>query len=284
MNIQNIIQSIIPWFFSSGLKIIGILIIALIVNKIGKFLIEKTIRELVKPDRQAADYEEAEKKRENTLIKVFDSILKIAILVVIILTILPELGININGLLAGAGIIGLAVGLGARALIQDFLAGIFIILENVYRIGDSVCLDNTCGTVQDITLRKTVLRDLDGVEHHIANGTIKKASNRSKDFARVNFDIGIAYDSNLEKVIEVVNKVGKELSEDPQWKDDILEAPEFNRVNEFADSAIIVKILGRTKPSRQWAVTGELRKRLKIAFDQESIEIPFPQVTVWTKK
>lgn len=283
MNIQNFVQSIIPWFFSNGIKIIAVLIIAFLADRIGRFFIDKSIRELVKPDRAVPDYREAEKKREDTLIKIFNNILRILILVVVVLTILPQIGVNITGLLAGAGVIGIAIGLGARSLIQDFLAGIFIILENEYRIGDVVCLDSTCGLVQDITLRKTILRDLDGVEHHISNGSITKASNLSKDFARVNLDIGIAYDSNLEKVIEVVNRVGKELAQDPKWKEDILKAPQFNRVNDFADSAIIIKILGETKPLKQWAVAGELRKRLKIAFDKENIEIPFPQMSVWPK-
>jgi len=283
MDPQNFIQLIIPWFYSSGIKIIGVLIIAFLADRVGRFFIDKSVRELVKPDKAVPDYREAEKKREDTLNKIFNNILRILILVVVVLTILPQIGINITGLLAGAGVIGIAIGLGARSLIQDFLAGIFIILENEYRIGDVVCLDDTCGLVQDITLRKTVLRNLDGAEHHISNGSIKKASNLSKDFARVNLDIGIAYNSNLEKVIEVVNRVGKELTEDPEWKDDILKPPQFNRVNDFADSAIIIKILGETKPLKQWAVAGELRKRLKIAFDKEEIEIPFPQVSVWTR-
>ncbi len=283
MDLQNFIQSIIPWFYSSGIKIIGVLVIAFLADRVGRFFIDKSIRELVKPDKAVPDYRDAEKKREDTLIKIFNNILRILILVVVVLTILPQVGVNITGLLAGAGVMGIAIGLGARSLIQDFLAGIFIILENEYRIGDVVCLDDTCGLVQDITLRKTVLRNLDGAEHHISNGSIKKASNLSKDFARVNLDIGIAYSSNLEKVIEVVNRVGKELTEDPEWKDDILKPPQFNRVNDFADSAIIIKILGETKPLKQWAVAGELRKRLKIAFDKEEIEIPFPQVSVWTR-
>ncbi|HEC92798.1 MAG TPA: mechanosensitive ion channel family protein, partial [Candidatus Atribacteria bacterium] len=241
------------------------------------------VRELVKPDMAVPDYKEAERKREDTLIKIFNNILRITILIVIVLTILPQLGIDITGLLAGAGIVGIALGLGARSLIQDFLAGIFIILENVYRIGDVVCLDGTCGAVENITLRKTVLRDLDGVEHHISNGSIKKASNLSKDFARVNLNVGVAYNSDLEKVIEVVNKVGNELAQDAQWKDDILKPPQFLRVDDFADSAIIIKIVGDTKPLKQWAVAGELRKRLKIAFDKENIEIPFPQIVVWPR-
>lgn len=283
MDFSNITQSIIPWFYSSGIKIITVLIIAFLADRIGRIFIDKSVRELVKPDKAVPDYREAEKKREDTLIKIFNNVLRILILMVVILTILPRIGINITGLLAGAGVIGIAIGLGARSLIQDFLAGIFIILENEYRIGDVVCLDSTCGLVQDITLRKTVLRDLDGAEHHISNGSIKKASNLSKDFARVNLDIGIAYNSDLEKVIEVVNRIGKELAEDPEWKDKILKAPQFNRVNDFADSAIIIKTLGETKPLQQWAVAGELRKRLKIAFDKENIEIPFPQMTIWPK-
>ena len=138
-------------------------------------------------------------------------------------------------------------------------------------------MGGTCGSVEDITLRKTIVRDLDGTVHHIPNGEIKRASNKSKDFARVNLEVGVSYSDDLEKVIEVVNKVGQELAEDPEWKNDIIKAPHFLRVNDFADSAVMIKILGDTKPSKQWAVTGEFRKRLKIAFDKEGIEIPFPQ-------
>ncbi len=282
-DIYRISESLVPWFFSTGLKIIGILVAAVVADKVGRFFIDKSVRELVKPDMAVPDYKEAERKREDTLIKIFNNILRITILIVIVLTILPQLGIDITGLLAGAGIVGIALGLGARSLIQDFLAGIFIILENVYRIGDVVCLDGTCGAVENITLRKTVLRDLDGVEHHISNGSIKKASNLSKDFARVNLNVSVAYNSDLEKVIEVVNKVGNELAQDAQWKDDILKPPQFLRVDDFADSAIIIKIVGDTKPLKQWAVAGELRKRLKIAFDKENIEIPFPQIVVWPR-
>jgi len=283
MDIQNILSSISSWFFSSGVKIIGILIVALIADRVGRLFIEKSIRELVKPDMAASDYKEAEKKREDTLIKIFNNILRIIILLVVALTVLPQVGINPTGFLAGAGVVGIAIGLGARSLIQDFLAGVFIILENVYRIGDVVCLDGTCGSVQDISLRKTILRDLDGTEHHVSNGTIKKASNLSKDFSRINLDIGVSYSADLEKVAEIVNRIGEEMSEDPSWEKDILKAPVFERVNDFADSSVVIKILGETKPLRQWAVTGELRKRIKIAFDKEGIEIPFPQMSVWQK-
>lgn len=282
MNLQNLQNILLNWFLSHGAKIIAILIGAYLINHFGKIFIEKTVRKLIKPEQVVKD-PEAEKKREDTLIKIFNSTLSMVVWVMAILMVLSEFGISIGPLIVGAGIIGIALGFGAQYIIRDFLAGIFIILEDQYRVGDVINIANTGGLVQDVTLRKTVLRDLDGVEHHIPNGEIRKASNLSKGFARVNLNIGVAYKENLEHVIEVVNRVGKELAEEPQWEDKIITAPQFLRVDDFADSAIIIKVLGDTKPLKQWEVTGELRKRLKIAFDKEDIEIPFPQMSVWPR-
>jgi small conductance mechanosensitive channel len=183
-------------------------------------------------------------------------------------------------LLAAAGIAGLALGFGGQYLIRDLITGFFIIAENQYRIGDVVCFDGTCGSVEDISMRMTTLRDLDGVVHHIPHGEIKKVSNLSKYFARINLDVRVPYDCNLEKVIKVIDKVGEDLAKDPEWADKILKTPQFLRVNNFGESAIIVKIVGETRSLKQWAVTGELRKRIKIAFDKEKIKIPLPQVVV----
>jgi small conductance mechanosensitive channel len=157
-------------------------------------------------------------------------------------------------------------------------------LENQYRVGDVVCFDSTCGLVEDITLRMTSLRDLDGTVHHVPHGEVKKVPNLTKNYSRVNMNIGVSYDSDLEVVISTIDKVGQELAEDPQWKDFILTPPRFLRVDDFADSAIMVKILGDTQPIKQWDVAGELRKRLKIAFDRAGIEIPFPQRVVHQPK
>ncbi|PIX92257.1 mechanosensitive ion channel family protein, partial [Candidatus Kuenenbacteria bacterium CG_4_10_14_3_um_filter_39_14] len=227
---------------------------------------------------------EAERKRENTLIRIFTVSLGILIWLLALLMILQEVGIAVGPLLAAAGIAGLAFGFGGQYLIRDLISGLFIIMENQYRIGDVVCFDGTCGLVEDISMRMTTLRDLDGIVHHVPHGEIKRVSNLSKQFARVNLNIGISYSSNLEQVISVVNKIGKELSEDPAWKEHILTAPQFLRIDDFGDSAIVIKILGDTKPLKQWDVTGELRKRLKIAFDQGGIEIPFPQRVVHQAK
>ena len=282
MSFSDLIPKLTNWFFAHGIKIIGIVVASYLIVKFGKIFIEKAVRKAVVSDHFLT--KEAERKREDTLIRIFNAALKVVVWLVAILTILPEVGINVGPLLAGAGIAGVAIGFGAQYMVRDFIAGLFIILENQYRIGDVVCFDGTCGLVEDIDLRKTVLRDLDGIVHNIPNGEIKKASNLSKDFARVNLNVGVSYDSDLEKVIEVVNRVGKELAEDPNWKEFIIKPPQFLRVENFADSAIIIKILGETQPLKQWDVTGELRKRIKIAFDKEGIEIPFQQIVVWRKE
>lgn len=280
--IQKFIQIFIPWFFQSGVKIIAIILSAYFVRRFGMIFIEKIIRKAIVSDAFLA--KEAEKKREDTLIRIVSGTLKIAVLVMALLMILSEIGIAIGPLLAAAGIAGLAFGFGGQYLIRDLISGLFIILENQYRVGDVVCLDATCGLVEDINLRMTILRDLDGTVHHVPNGEIKKSSNLSKNFSRVNLNINVAYDSNLEKVIDVINRVGNELAKDPQWKDFIIKPPQFLRVDDFADSAVVIKILGETQPLKQWDVTGELRKRIKIAFDKERIEIPFPQRVVHQAK
>lgn len=272
------IDAIFPWLLDHGIKIIIIAAGAWLLYKILARLIIRMIRLAVVADQNGS--EEAEKKREDTLIRIFNGALKIILITLAILMILQEAGLKIGPILAGAGIAGVAVGFGGQYLIKDVITGLFIIIENQYRIGDVVNIDGTSGSVQDIGLRKTTLRDLDGTVHHIPHGTITLVSNLSKDFARVNLDIGVAYDTNFERLIEIINRTGDELAEDPEYKEFIISPPKFLRVNEFADSAIIVKILGETKPLKQWEIAGEYRKRLKIAFDREGIEIPFPQRVV----
>ena len=266
---------LIPWLLSSGVRIVGILIAAFFINKIITRFIDKTVRLVVVPDNYSS--RESEKKREDTLIQIFSISSKIAIFTIFILMVLQEFGVSIGPILAAAGIVGLAFGFGGQYLIRDIISGLFIILENQYRIGDVVKFENLGGVVEKISLRMTTLRDLDGTVHHIPHGEIKEVSNYSKDFSRVNLDIGVSYGAKLEKVIEVVNKTGIELAEDAKFKEFIIKAPQFLRVNDFADSSVMIKILGETLPSKQWEITGELRKKLKIAFDREGIEIPFPQ-------
>jgi small conductance mechanosensitive channel len=194
--------------------------------------------------------------------------------------IIEQFGVEIGPLLAAAGIVGLAFGFGGQYLIRDIITGLFIIIENQYRITDVVNINGISGSVENITLRKTTLRDMNGTVHHVPHGEIKIVSNLTKDFSRVNMNIGIAYNTNLEHVIRVVNEVGAELAKDPYFKEFITQPIQFVRVDDFADSALIIKVLGETKVLKQWEVAGEFRKRIKIAFDNEGIEIPFPQMVV----
>lgn len=276
--LEKWIDPIIPWLLDHGIKILIIAVVAWLLNIILSRIIIKTVKIAVAPDKNMPP--EAEKKREDTLIQIFNGALRIVLILIALMMILQEAGLEIGPILAGAGIIGLAFGFGGQYLIRDIITGLFIILENQYRIGDVVNIDGTSGSVEEITLRVTTLRDLNGTNHHIPHGDIKRVANLSKKFARINLDMGVAYDTNIEHAKDIINKVGNEIAEDPKYKEFIIKPPQFLRVNEFADSAIIIKILGETKPLKQWEITGELRKRLKEAFDKEGIEIPFPQRVV----
>lgn len=264
-----------PWMLTHGIRIFLVAIFAWILYRYINIVIRKIV--LMSMVSDADKNSEAERKRKDTLSRIFSWVTRILILTMATLIILQEVGVPIGPILAGAGILGLALGFGGQYLIRDLISGFFIILENQYRIGDVVNLDGTSGLVEDISLRLTTLRDLDGNVHHVPHGEIKRVSNLSKYFSRVNLNIGIAYHSKLDHVIEVVNKIGNEMAEDPIWKEHILKAPQFLRIDNFADSAIEIKIIGETPAHKKWDVTGELRKRIKLAFDQEGIEIPFPQ-------
>jgi len=205
----------------------------------------------------------------------------IFIIIAAIFMILSEVGIDITPLLAGAGVAGIAIGFGAQSLIRDLLSGLFIILEDQYGKGDWVQLAGVNGMVEGVNLRRTVLRDLDGNVHSIPNGEVRLSTNYTKEWARVNLIIPVAYGEDLDHVTEVINRVGEELAKDETFGPIIMKAPRVLRVDNFGDSGIDMKILGETKPMRQWEVTGELRKRIKKAFDEEGIEIPWPHVKLY---
>ena len=268
-------SKIMTWLLDDGLKVMAIVIIAFLVIKITGRILRKTIQFIVKSHSEAERI--AEQKREETLERIIVGAFVVSVVIVAMLMILQQLGVKIGPILAGAGIVGLAVGFGGQYLIKDLISGLFIVLENQYRIGDVVSLNSTGGIVEDITLRMTTLRDMDGTVHHIPHGEIKMVANLSKRFARVNINVGVSYRAELDQVIEVINEVGQAMADDAYWGKMIISPPKFLRVEDFGDSAVILKIIGETLPIKQWEVSGELRKRLKQAFDREGIEIPFPQ-------
>ena len=272
-------ESIQMWFLKDGVGILTILLVG-----IGLwFALEKFLPPIVRRSVAKAKGESKEgiEKRRRTLLSVFIGLGKIVIVIAVIFMMLSELNIPIGPVLAGFGIAGIAVGFGAQYLIRDLIAGTLIILENQYRVGDVVKIADFAGLVEEINLRKTMLRDLDGIVHHVPNGEIRVASNYTRHFARVNLDVSVAYGTDLDHAISVINRVGQELAEDENWSNLIKNAPQVLRVNNLGDSGIDIKILGDVKPMQQWAVTGELRKRIKKAFDEESIEIPWPHVKLY---
>lgn len=189
------------------------------------------------------------------------------------LMILSEFGIDIVPILTGAGLVGLAFGFGAQNMVRDFIAGFFVLMENQYRKGDVVTIAGISGLVEDINLRRTVLRDLDGVVHFIPNGEIKTSSNLTLRFSRVNMDIPVSYATNLDHANKVLGEVGKALSRDKKFGSLITKPPEVLGVESFGENAIKIKLVCETKPMKQWDVARELRKRVKEAFDKEKIKI-----------
>ena len=281
-NIQEIISLIMPWLLSDGLKIIGILIGAYVAIKIAQIFVDRIVRKAVR--RRKGMSKSSEERRENTLIQVFNNGLKVIIWTIAILMTLSQAGVDTKPLLGAAGILGLAFGFGGQYLIKDIITGFFIILENQYRTGDVVTISGLTGRVETINLRMTTLRDVEGTVHHVPNGTISTSSNLTKHFSKLNLKIGISYDADIDQAKKIVNEVGKELAQDPEWKEKIKSTPEFSRVDDLGDSAVIIKIDGEVEPLEKWGVNGELRKRIKIAFDKAGIEIPFPQIVTHQAK
>jgi small-conductance mechanosensitive channel len=268
------------WFMSSGIRVIVIVVIAVAIFLISRPIIRSVMKRML--SHRMADEEETEiQKRVDTLSSVIVKIVGIIILIVAVITILPEFGVNIVPLVTFIGVGGLAIAFAAQNLIRDFISGFFILMEDQYRIGDVVSIAGIGGLVEDITLRRTILRDLDANVHSVPNGKVEMSTNMTRKFSRVNLNVSVGYGENLKHVIDTINKVCQEMATDPQWKDDFITTPSVLRVDNLGDSGIDIKILGDTKPSKQWAIMGELRLRLKDTFDSEGIEIPWPHTKVY---
>jgi len=277
MDFSILISDVVgPWFFEHGVRLIFIVVVLFAAQKIVRIAIRKAVEGYTQHAYKSRD-SKAQTKRRETLAGVFSSAIKVAIWIFGGIMILSELGVDTGPLIAGAGIAGIALGFGGQWLIKDIIAGFFIILEDQYRKGDVVKIAGVSGEVQEINLRHTILRDLDGVEHHVPNGTISTASNMTKFESRVHLDIGISYSARVDDVIAVLNEIGQDMAKDEAWGEKFRKPIEALGVSEFADSSVIIKLLGETRPGEQWAVAREYRRRVKNVFDERGIEIPFPQ-------
>jgi len=272
-------DKVINWALTSGIQILFIIAIAWLLKIIAKRSIRRIVKTAVTLDKHHV-MEDGEIKRMNTLVRIFSWTMNTIIVVIAAMMVMQEFGVKIAPILGTAGIVGVAIGFGGQYLVKDLITGFFIIFENQYRIGDVVNIEGIGGTVEDISLRVTTLRDMNGTVHYIPHGEVKKVSNSSKQFAKVNINVGIAYEAKIDFVRDVINKIGNELAADPAWKNLINVAPQFLRVDSLDESSVSVKIVGETKPLKQWEVAGELRKRIKEGFEKAGISIPYPQQVV----
>jgi small-conductance mechanosensitive channel len=269
------------WAYAHLPKIILIIIGAWIVTRATRLAGRKIIQ--YTEDDDPATKSEREKRAE-TLVLIVRNAIKVFIYVVASFMILKEIGVDIAPLLAGVGIAGLAIGFGAQTLVKDFLTGFFILMENQYRVGDVVKIGDHSGLVEKIKLRTTVLRDLQGVVHIIPNGEVQSVNNMTFEWSRVVLDIGVAYKEDVNKVISVLQDVGNNMRQDEYFGPMMLEDPQILGVDDFGDSQVTIKMLAKTCPLKQWEVARELRRRIKYAFDEQGIEIPFPHRTLFMRK
>jgi len=270
------LKKVLDWLFSSGLHILLVIILTWIAVKIIKKLSGRLIQ-LVAQQKDDGEFQ----KRMQTLGAMVRYVLLFAVIAVAVMIVMKELGIDIGPVLAAAGIVGLAVGFGAQSLVKDIISGFFILLEDQIRVGDVVNIGDKGGLVEKVSLRTTVLRDLAGNVHYVPNGHINVVTNMTKDYSRYVFDIGIAYREDVDEVIKVIKGIDEELRSDPEFKDDILEPIEILGLDQFADSAVVIKARTTTLPIKQWKVGREFNRRLKKRFDELNIEIPFPHVTLY---
>lgn len=219
--------------------------------------------------------------RTRTLLDVARNALLVVLSVVVTLTVLAELGINIGPLLAGAGVVGLAVGFGAQTLVKDIITGAFILLENLFEVGDVIQVGDKAGLVESVTIRRVRLRDLSGTVHTIPFSGISTVSNLTRDFSYYVFDVGVAYREDVDEVMRVLVELGAELQADPEFGPLVIDPMEILGVDAFADSAVIVKARIKTLPIKQWTIGREFNRRMKKRFDELGIEIPFPHRTIY---
>lgn len=220
-------------------------------------------------------------KRATTLAGIVRAASLVVILVIATIMVLGVFGYNVAPLLAGAGIVGIAVGFGAQNLVRDVITGFFILLENQYSVGDVVQINGVAGVVTHVGLRTTTLRDLEGATHIIPNGIIEMVSNITKEYSQALVDVEVAYKEDLDRVREVLLQVGRELMRDPEFGPHVLEEPQVLGVEAFGASGITIRMVCKTAADQKWNITRELRRRIKVAFDREGIEIPWPHQKVF---
>lgn len=265
----------------TSIRILLILVLGWIAGIVIGRILKKLEQRLIRKGQVDGEPPSEAAKRADTLVRLIRQGVYLVLWATVGLVLLQEFGVEIGPILAGAGIAGLAIGFGAQNLVRDVISGFFMILENQVRVGDVAIINGTGGLVQEVNFRTIVLRDLSGVVHVFPNGTINTLSNMTQEWSAYVFNVGVAYKENTDRVIEVMKVVLQGMQEDETFGPLIIEPPEIMGVDQFADSAVVIKGRIKTLPIRQWMVGREFLRRLKLAFDEQDIEIPFPHSTVY---
>ena len=274
-------EQITQWLTESGARIILLILLAFAANRFAASVIRNAEHEIAEGDDIRA-FER--RKRLQTVGGTARRFFSILIWTAAWLMVLRELDVDITPVLTGAGIVGLAVGFGAQTLVKDIISGLFLIAEDQVRLGDAAEVNGIGGTVEEINLRTIVLRDLEGTVHTIANGEIRTLANKSKDFSYYVIDIGVGYDDDTDRIVDVIKSTADELMKDPKFAVSILEPLEVLGIDAFKASEVTLRFRIKTLPMKQWEVGRELRRRIKKAFDTHGIQIPTPQYTVNLKQ
>lgn len=291
----------VDWLATAPLKIFLIFLGALIVNRLARRLIRTVVEEMT--DKQAMDRKRRLQKltpgalrstsehsplraaaRAETIGSVLRSVTSIVLYSIATLVALGEVGINLAPLIAGAGVVGVALGFGAQSLVKDFLSGLFMLAEDQYGVGDIVDVGEAVGEVEVVNLRTTRVRAIDGTVWHVPNGEIRRVGNMSQQWARALLDVEVAYDTDLDAAMQVVKDEADRLWREDEWKTQMLDEPEVWGVQALGASGITIRLVIKTQPGEQFKVSRELNRRLKARFDREGIEIPFPQQVMWMRQ
>lgn len=275
---KRILETTVQWALSVLPSVLLVLVGGFVALRGVRFILGRVEAQMSRHGSGAAD--SGFTRRANTILGVLNSALKVTVWAMVLMLVLVQVGINVAPLIAGAGVVGLAVGFGAQELVRDVISGFFILLENHVRTGDVAIINGTGGLVETIGLRTMQLRDLSGVVHVFQNGKIETLANMTKEWSAMVFDVGVAYKEDTDEVVDTMKEVAEALRADEAYAAKILEPIEIFGVDAFADSAVVIKARLKTQPIEQWAVGREYRRRLKKAFDAKGIEIPFPQRTL----
>lgn len=298
---SELLARVADWLATVPLRVALIFLVAFVVNRLVRRAVTGFVRQMTDEDIQEARRRLRKltprtlqatstistlraASRAKTIGAVLKSTASIVIYSVATITALAEVGINLAPLIAGAGIVGVALGFGAQSLVKDFLSGLFMLAEDQYGVGDVIDVGEATGTVEAVNLRTTRLRAVDGTVWHVPNGEIRRVGNMSQQWARALLDIQVAYSTDLGRAEQVVKEVADALWREDTWRTDILEEPEIWGVQSFGANGIVIRLVVKTQPGQQWAVSRELNRRIKDRFDAEGIEIPLPQQVMWVRR